>query len=124
LTPANRVAFGALSLFASCNALVSKGMAASERPRSAHAGIPNKNAFAVMPKNQWGWYNSVIADDFLVQNLETRIHMFLGGSPLFQIQSIRRSEIARSTVISQNGASRSFLRIHIDEKHVLSGITG
>jgi hypothetical protein len=66
----------------------------------------------------------VIADDFLVQNLETRIHMFLGGSPLFQIQSNRRSEIARSTVISQNGASRSFLRIHIDEKHVLSGITG
>ena len=51
----------------------------------------NKNAIAVMPKNQWGgWYNSVIAGDFLVQNLETRIHMFLGrlrtarrGVPLF-----------------------------------------
>ena len=48
-----------------------------------------KNAVVVMPKNQWGWYNSVIAGDFLVRNLETRIHMFLGGSPLFQIQSAR-----------------------------------
>jgi hypothetical protein len=39
---------------------------------------PNKNAVAVMPKNQWGWFNSVIAGDFLVQNLETRIHTFWG----------------------------------------------
>jgi hypothetical protein len=29
--------------------------------------------------------------------------MFLGGSPLFQIQSTRRPKIVRSTVISQNG---------------------
>jgi hypothetical protein len=57
------------------------------------------------PKTSAGWYNSVIASDFLVQNLETRIHMFLGGSPLFQIQSTQRSEIVRPTVISQNGTS-------------------
>jgi hypothetical protein len=40
---------------------------------------PNKNAVAVMPKNQWGWYNSLIAGHFLVQNLKTGIHMFWGG---------------------------------------------
>jgi hypothetical protein len=38
----------------------------------------NKNAVAVMPKNQLGWYNSAIADDFQVQILETRIHTFWG----------------------------------------------
>jgi len=40
----------------------------------------NKNSAAVMPKKKisGGWYNSVIAGDILVQNLETRIHMFLG----------------------------------------------
>jgi hypothetical protein len=31
-----------------------------------------------MPKTSGGWYNSVIAGDFLVQILETRIHKFLG----------------------------------------------
>jgi hypothetical protein len=40
-------------------------------------------------------------------DLASTNHMFLGGSPLFQfqIQSTRRSEIVRSTVISQNGTS-------------------
>jgi hypothetical protein len=39
----------------------------------------NKNAVAVMPKNQLSWYNSVIAGDFLVQNLETEFIHFWAG---------------------------------------------
>ena len=44
----------------------------------------NKNAVAVMPKNQWGLVRLSDCGDFLVQNLKTRIHMFLGRRmPLF-----------------------------------------
>jgi hypothetical protein len=62
----------------------------------------NKNAVAVMPKNQLGWYNSVIADDFIVQILETRIHMFLGWL---------RTGPARAVVNTENHHSAVFIRM-------------
>ena len=67
-----------------CCCSASGGLKAYTPGRATVPGIElagqalNKNGVAVMPKNQWGWYNSVIAGNFLLQNLETRIHTFLG----------------------------------------------
>jgi hypothetical protein len=41
-------------------------------------GPSSRSLKSIRSRCRRGWYNSVIAGDFLVQNLETRIHMFLG----------------------------------------------
>jgi hypothetical protein len=53
----------------------------------------NMTAVTMMPKNRRDWYNSVGAGGFLLQNLETRIHMFWAGVRRFAAVAVDQSDV-------------------------------